>query len=69
MPTDDNPHDRPIRLELSVLADDKAALVHRLRRFADLLEAGRLGDAARGTTGGAGDDADYRLAGFGPAVA
>lgn len=64
-----NPHDRPIRMDMSVLADNKAELVRRLRAQADLIESGRIGDVGRAGCGGNGDDTEYLISGLGPASA
>ena len=53
-----NPHNRPMQLDLTMIADSRADLIHRLRSLADQIEWERMlmTPLEGGSGGGNGDD-------------
>lgn len=57
-----NPHKRPIQIDLTLLADSRADVAHRLRKLAEQIEGERMlmTPAEKCSGGGNGDDYEFQ---------
>lgn len=57
-----NPHGRPVQFDLTLLADSRADVAHRLRKLAEQIEGERMlmTPSEKGSGGGTSDDFEFQ---------